>query len=381
MPYKNLVFQGGGSAGVAYIGAIKKLEALESEDKFSFKKLQRVGGASVGAIMALLIALDYKADEIYTRIGNLNFSSLQDDRFGIVGDIVRLDENYGIYNSDLLLKLLQNFIFEKTGNKDATFGDFRRLGFKDLYVVTTKVFIRDGDGTCETAVFSPENAFDTSVAHTVLASASFPGVFECARLDEIGPGKYQFIKSKRAHAYIDGGVLDNIPEELFDKERFITDQKESKEITKFNPETLGLRLVNKSVIADLTEHKETITPIPSGAPLTYLSALVNGCTSGQQETLFRKNHDVTRSILIDRLGVSATAVIGKKMTMQLLASGDTAVSEFFGVTPTPKETTESLAKAFDEKRVPNGSLYTKKPVTADPEVSDQFLCPHMCVML
>ncbi|PGP40612.1 patatin, partial [Bacillus thuringiensis] len=49
-PFRNLVFEGGGVKGVAFIGAIRALN-----DEEILPKIQRFGGTSAGAITALLL--------------------------------------------------------------------------------------------------------------------------------------------------------------------------------------------------------------------------------------------------------------------------------------------------------------------------------------
>ncbi len=47
--FKNLVFEGGGVWGIAYEGVLSELNARQAID---FKAIDRVGGASAGAISA-----------------------------------------------------------------------------------------------------------------------------------------------------------------------------------------------------------------------------------------------------------------------------------------------------------------------------------------
>ena len=58
-PFKNLIFEGGGVKGVAYVGA---LEALQ--ERKILNNVKRVGGTSAGAINAVLIALGFTLKEI-----------------------------------------------------------------------------------------------------------------------------------------------------------------------------------------------------------------------------------------------------------------------------------------------------------------------------
>nr|XP_054768320.1 uncharacterized protein LOC129275875 [Lytechinus pictus] len=57
-PYENVVFEGGGSQGTAYIGAVIELERLGHLDK-----LRRFGGASVGSITAAMLALGHTSEK------------------------------------------------------------------------------------------------------------------------------------------------------------------------------------------------------------------------------------------------------------------------------------------------------------------------------
>lgn len=50
--FRNLVFEGGGVKGIAYVGAMQVLA-----QRGVLKKIQRVGGTSAGAINALIMAL------------------------------------------------------------------------------------------------------------------------------------------------------------------------------------------------------------------------------------------------------------------------------------------------------------------------------------
>ena len=58
--FTNLVFEGGGVKGIAYIGAMQVLQ-----EKGVLKNIKRVGGTSAGAINATLFALGYSiADQL-----------------------------------------------------------------------------------------------------------------------------------------------------------------------------------------------------------------------------------------------------------------------------------------------------------------------------
>ena len=56
--FRNLVFEGGGVKGIAYVGA---LEVLDQEG--ILKDIKRVAGTSAGAMVAVLVGLGYSAAE------------------------------------------------------------------------------------------------------------------------------------------------------------------------------------------------------------------------------------------------------------------------------------------------------------------------------
>ncbi|MDB6096800.1 MAG: patatin-like phospholipase, partial [Francisellaceae bacterium] len=73
MIIENLVFEGGGVKGIAYLGAIK---ALESEG--ILKNVKRVAGSSIGGITAFMVGLGLNASEIEQELKRFKFTSFQD---------------------------------------------------------------------------------------------------------------------------------------------------------------------------------------------------------------------------------------------------------------------------------------------------------------
>jgi len=76
--FRNLVFEGGGVKGIAYVGA---LEVLKS--KGILQNINRVGGTSAGAINALLLGLNYSPTETKNILSKLNFKNFLDDSWGV----------------------------------------------------------------------------------------------------------------------------------------------------------------------------------------------------------------------------------------------------------------------------------------------------------
>ena len=72
--FRNLVFEGGGVKGIAYVGALEVLQK-----KGILKDIKRVGGTSAGAINALLLALGYSNADQLKILKALNFKNFMDE--------------------------------------------------------------------------------------------------------------------------------------------------------------------------------------------------------------------------------------------------------------------------------------------------------------
>ena len=71
---KNYIFQGGSVKGLAYLGALDILE----NNGVKLKNIKRIGGTSVGAIIAALLSVGYTSDELKAELLNMDFEELLD---------------------------------------------------------------------------------------------------------------------------------------------------------------------------------------------------------------------------------------------------------------------------------------------------------------
>jgi NTE family protein len=123
--YSNLVFEGGGVKGIAYVGALQVLE-----QKGILANIKGVAGTSAGAIMSSLIALGYSVTDISNIMNNLDFSKFKDGE-----SILELPFKYGLYKGDYFFKLMEGWVAGapgKTLSKAATFADLAAAGGLDL---------------------------------------------------------------------------------------------------------------------------------------------------------------------------------------------------------------------------------------------------------
>jgi len=319
--FKNLVFEGGGVKGIAYVGALEVLE-----EKGILQGIKRVGGTSAGAIIALIIGLGYSNEEIKNELSKVNFEDFMDDDIGPIRDLYRLlFKGHGWFKGDSFLKWIETIIDKKTGNKDITFKEIKGNNkFKEMYFQGTNL------STHRVETFSTENikCEDMCIKDAVRISMSIPLFFKAVQRD----GFY----------YVDGGVLSNYPVRLFDREKyveknehyFIPDyyeeliQIESDNPYVYNKETLGFRLDSKNQIDIFTgtaqpkQHKIT-------SFFDYTWNLI-GTLMENQENTHLTGDDQDRTVYVDSLDVSAIDFrIESEIKDKLIASGRASTELYF----------------------------------------------------
>ena len=202
--FNNLVFEGGGVKGIAYVGA---LEVLQEEG--ILQNVKRVAGTSAGAMMAVLVGLRYTADEVKEILWDLNFKKFMDSSFGIVRDTKRLLEEFGWYKGDYFRNLMADLIKRKTGNGEITFNQLADMNkFRKIYLVGANL----STGTSETFCHGDDYG-GMKIADAARISMSIPLFF--ASVKE---------KGQENQFYVDGGLLDNYSIKTFDREIFVDDK-------------------------------------------------------------------------------------------------------------------------------------------------------------
>ncbi len=318
--FKNLVFEGGGVKGIAYVGA---LEVLDKEG--ILKNIKRVAGTSAGAMVAVLVGLNYTATEISEILWDLNFQNFLDDDFGVARDITRLVNEYGWYKGDFFRDKMAEFIEGKTGNGEATFKDLAKAKkFRDIHLIGADL------STGFTKVFCYDDTPDVKVADAARISMSIPLFFRAV----------QNINND-GHVYVDGGLLDNYPIKVFDRASFIEKESNRRETTYYekanksltrklgqidkqvyNKETLGFRLDSKEEINKFL-HPEIDMPIKNDIKtlFTYTKALVTTLIDFQNNVHLHSD-DWQRTVYIDSLGVgSVDFKISDSKKKELVKSG------------------------------------------------------------
>ena len=203
---KNLVFEGAGIRGIAYCGAIQEMEARNL-----MSSIEKVGGTSSGAIIAMMLSLGYTGKDLEGFIATTKFKKLNDGGFFFIGGINRIKKYFGWYKGRKAEKWLGKIIEGKTGNADITFEELRRKGFKDLYVTGTSLTKQ------KPVIFSRETHPGMKVRDAVRISISIPFYFEPVFIDSNGKVLYHPKQKQGLDVLVDGGIIENFPIHIFDK--------------------------------------------------------------------------------------------------------------------------------------------------------------------
>ncbi|MBO7616917.1 MAG: patatin-like phospholipase family protein [Bacteroidales bacterium] len=326
--FKNLVFEGGGVRGIAYVGA---LEVLDNEG--ILKNIKRVAGTSAGAMVAVLVGLNYTASEISEVLWSLNFQKFLDDSFGCARDFDRLINEYGWYKGDFFRNLMADLIKDKTGNGEATFKDLAKAKkYRDIYLIGADL------STGFSKVFCNDKTPNVKVADAARVSMSIPLFFRAVNgINNDG------------HIYVDGGLLDNYPIKVFDRASYVSKQKNertteyyektNKSLSKkygeidryvYNKETLGFRLDSKEEIEKFI-NPNMVMPVKNDIKslFSYTKALVTTLIDFQNNVHLHSD-DWQRTIYIDTLGVNSTDFgISDSKKKKLVESGITNTQKYF----------------------------------------------------
>jgi len=310
--YKNLVLEGGGVRGLAYVGAMQVLDSLGV-----LQQIERVGGTSAGAIQATMIAVGYTPQEVLKVIERIPLKQFNDG--SLAGGISRVQRRFGFYKGDKITAWIEQLIQQKTGDVNITFLQLHQQkitkGYKDLYITGTDLTYR-----C-LRVFSYETYPDMKVKDALRISFSIPLYFEPVMMNDSGHIKTDKTDA-RLHMMVDGGLLSNYPIHIFDAPLYFNCTTNSCS----NPETLGLLL-----------EKPTQLNYRQGAKNEPLSITnLNEYIGAVYKTLIdRPNPDETslsRTITINDLGLNGRVrKLPQKDIDELVESGKKSVRLFFKI--------------------------------------------------
>lgn len=319
MTIKNLVFQGGGVKGTAYVGAIGELERRNV-----LAGVTSVAGTSAGAITAALLAVGAGAEAVRRILRSTDFTSFMDGGGWVVGDAVRLFNDYGIHPGKAfetwLRAQLAQLTEALTGREqpEITFGELQALAAqhpgraRNLYVVSTNLTKQVAE------VFSADAHADVPVYQAVRMSMSIPFFFEA----------YSF----RGDLYVDGGVSWNYPIDLFDGAHRRPILGLLGKAIGINPGTLGFSL---GTTEQIESAKQGWRPLP--VKIDSLESYVKAFTSFVLDTstlLHLDSAAIQRTVFIENANIPTTAFEVTPAQMDtLIENGAAATRRWFEAHP------------------------------------------------
>jgi NTE family protein len=298
-PFRNLVFQGGGAKALTYHGALR---ALENEE--ILPQIERVAGASAGAVLAGLLSMRLDVDEIIEVYQTFDFDQITAARSGSMPDrtstpgflrrelerlqnsfasVTRLTSKFGWYSSEYSYQWMQDVVAKYgRGDGKATFAQFRQWDFRDLYIIVTNLTTHSSE------VFSADTTPHVAVVDALLMSQALPVFFEAVQFDgqEIGQGDF----------YSDGGILINYPLQIFDERPFAWRNRWF--VNGVNWETLGCRMYTPE---DCPKRSGQITNL-----LTYIQNVLEAVIETQAATYQLSKATQRRTIDISDCCVRST---------------------------------------------------------------------------
>jgi NTE family protein len=190
LTYKNksiLVISGGGTKGLAALGALKALDDLEL-----LNNINEFAGVSIGSLICSLLNINYKTYEIYEIFSQLDFNKMKNI------DFPSLFTKFGVDNGDILKLILHKLFNGKNIPTDVTFKQLFELTNKKLIIVATCI------NTKTPFYMSVDSTPNLSVITSICMSCAVPFYFV--------PIEYE------GKLYIDGGCIDNYPIHLYENQ-------------------------------------------------------------------------------------------------------------------------------------------------------------------
>ena len=126
--YTNIAIDGGGASGYAYLGALAAVGDL--------KNVRRFMGISVGAIIAVLLAMEYTIGDI---INIADRTPLREHMVPSLTDLWNARKNGGLLGNNKLTLLIDAHIETALGSKNATFLDLYTKFSREVIIVAANI--------------------------------------------------------------------------------------------------------------------------------------------------------------------------------------------------------------------------------------------------
>ena len=186
--YTHIILSGGGLCGLSYLGMYRYLKQYKK-----LNKVRHIAGCSVGAIFAVLFALDIPVADLEKEV----FELLTDSTLNSFdpSQILSILSNKGIYSMDRYRTVFQEYFKKKTHIHNITLQEFSKYTGKNIYL---SVFCLN---TLSNEIISNITHPHEDIVKVVCASFSIPGVFQPIQIGDF--------------LYMDGGVGTALPIDHF----------------------------------------------------------------------------------------------------------------------------------------------------------------------
>ena len=300
---ENLVFEGGGILGIAYLGVLEYL----FQNRF-MRDIRRTAGTSAGAITACITSFNLPFPEIKAIADSLDYKKVPykeeldntkhipneikhtiEELFDDIDCVYRLIKNYGWFSTGYFYSWIKTVIgaqFDPAKKLPPyTFSDFKETSlhkqerpFYDLYIIGTDLSNRTS------RVFSYDTTPLMEVAQAVRISMSIPLFFEAVAVHDS-----EVTGNDLKNVFCDGGVMNNYPLSIFD---FVNSKPDN--IYGVNMNTLGVRFNSRIQYTKIDNLLE------------FVKSMAHSAIRVQQDAYHNHPIDKARSINIDTLDVSPT---------------------------------------------------------------------------
>ncbi|MDP4145645.1 MAG: patatin-like phospholipase family protein [Bacillota bacterium] len=287
----DMVFEGGGVKGIAFVGAICCLE----ENGYEW---ENIAGTSAGSIIASLLAAGYTGKELRNIMMKVDYKKFLDkdkvQSIPIIGRPMGLFGEKGIYLGDKIEEWVNNLLEKKGKTK---FKHITKSGKCPLKIITSDI-------TKQELIILPDDLIkygidpmEYEIAKAVRMSISIPFYFK--------PVKFQY--NKGVSYFVDGGILSNFPIWIFDVRKIPAWP------------TFGFKLVDDKLSYTATGKTDVISFI-----LDIFNTMID-----RNEQIYLKDQDSVRTICIPTLGIHTTQFdISKEASLELFQSGYHSTDEF-----------------------------------------------------
>jgi predicted acylesterase/phospholipase RssA len=185
IPPRRLIFSGGGIRVISYLGVIQVLK-----EHGLLKHVKEFCGVSAGALVALMLALEYKLHIIENFCFQYDFSEVRSVE---PEDTLEFLENYGVDNGEKLQTLIEKILKHKGHKPTATFADLAAGGVKSIRMWASDI------QNMRPIEFSAAKTPNIQVSFALRASMAVPFYFIPLRHPETNT------------LLVDGAVFDNYP--------------------------------------------------------------------------------------------------------------------------------------------------------------------------